>query len=151
MARPQNGPRRLRRKRAGSDRPRHVPALGSAADPKETARLLGHSGGYVETGKSPLQAANREVREELGITPTLGRLLAVDWAPSATAGDSELAPEAVDGIRPQVEELNSSHSWPRTKSWTGRSLGWPNASLRRSTPERRAPRSTKSMARRRAM
>ncbi|WAU84609.1 NUDIX hydrolase [Streptomyces sp. Qhu-G9] len=70
-------------------------------------------GGYVETGESPLQAASREVREELGITPTLGRLLAVDWAPSATEGDKvlylfdggELAPEAVEEIRPQAEEL----------------------------------------------
>ncbi|WP_309248834.1 NUDIX domain-containing protein [Streptomyces sp. MNP-20] len=30
----------------------------------------------------PLQACVREVREELGITPGIGRLLAVDWAPA---------------------------------------------------------------------
>ncbi|WP_435863016.1 NUDIX domain-containing protein [Streptomyces massasporeus] len=35
-------------------------------------------GGYVETGESPLQAASREVREEIGITsavswPSTGR------------------------------------------------------------------------------
>lgn len=64
---------------------------------------------------SPLQATSREVREELGITPTFGRLLAVDWAPSTTEGDKvlylfdggELAPETVEDIRPQAEELKS--------------------------------------------
>ncbi|WSQ12099.1 NUDIX hydrolase [Streptomyces sp. NBC_01231] len=72
-------------------------------------------GGYVEAGESPLQAASREVQEELGITPTLGRLLAVDWAPNTTEGDKvlylfdggELAPQAVEHIRLQAEELKS--------------------------------------------
>ncbi|MFH8888674.1 NUDIX domain-containing protein [Streptomyces sp. NPDC017949] len=47
-------------------------------------------GGYIETGESPLQACMREVREELGITPVIGRLLAVDWAPSPAEGDKVL-------------------------------------------------------------
>ncbi|WP_189096835.1 NUDIX domain-containing protein [Streptomyces kronopolitis] len=47
-------------------------------------------GGYVETGESPLQACVREVREELGILPEIGRLLAVDWAPSPAEGDKVL-------------------------------------------------------------
>lgn len=47
-------------------------------------------GGYVETGESPLQACAREVREELGIAPAIGRLLAVDWAPSPAEGDKVL-------------------------------------------------------------
>ncbi|BDH16216.1 NUDIX domain-containing protein [Streptomyces hygroscopicus] len=47
-------------------------------------------GGYVETGESPLQACVREVREELGISPEVGRLLAVDWAPSPSEGDKVL-------------------------------------------------------------
>ncbi len=72
-------------------------------------------GGYVETGESPLQAASREVREELGITPTLGRLLAVDWAPNATEGDKvlylfdggQLSQEDQDAITLQPEELKS--------------------------------------------
>src|SRR5262245_11071573 len=38
-------------------------------------------GGIVEPGESPRQAAIREVREELGIDPPIGRLLVVDWAP----------------------------------------------------------------------
>ncbi|MEV6793642.1 NUDIX hydrolase [Streptomyces sp. NPDC051320] len=37
-------------------------------------------GGYVEQGESPLQACVRELREELDITPPIGRLLAMDWA-----------------------------------------------------------------------
>ncbi|WP_405495010.1 NUDIX domain-containing protein [Nocardia sp. NBC_00511] len=38
-------------------------------------------GGVVEANESPLAAAVREIDEELGLTVTLGRLLAVDWVP----------------------------------------------------------------------
>ncbi|UFQ16729.1 MULTISPECIES: NUDIX domain-containing protein [Streptomyces] len=70
-------------------------------------------GGYVEMGESPLQAAIREVREELGITVPLGRLLAVDWAPNDTEGDKilylfdggQLSPESLAGVTLQVEEI----------------------------------------------
>jgi 8-oxo-dGTP diphosphatase len=47
-------------------------------------------GGYVEPGESPKQAAQREVREELGIDPPIGRLLVVDWAPHPDEGDKVL-------------------------------------------------------------
>lgn len=47
-------------------------------------------GGYVEDGESPRQACVREVREELGIAPTIGRLLVVDWAPNPGEGDKVL-------------------------------------------------------------
>lgn len=47
-------------------------------------------GGYVEVGESPRQACIREVHEELGIEPEIGRLLAVDWAPSPSEGDKVL-------------------------------------------------------------
>lgn len=47
-------------------------------------------GGYVEVGESPQAAAVREVREELGIDVALGRMLAVDWAPSSSEGDKIL-------------------------------------------------------------
>lgn len=36
-------------------------------------------GGYVEIGETPYQAAQREVFEELGIKPAIGRLLVTDW------------------------------------------------------------------------
>jgi len=44
-------------------------------------------GGYVEQDESPLAACRREVREELGITPPIGRLVVVDWAPHPDEGD----------------------------------------------------------------
>ncbi|WP_323379351.1 NUDIX hydrolase [Streptomyces durbertensis] len=47
-------------------------------------------GGYIETGESPLAACRREVQEELGITPTIGSLLVVDWAPSPAEGNTVL-------------------------------------------------------------
>lgn len=47
-------------------------------------------GGYVEPRESPKQAAAREVKEELGLTPSIGRLLVVDWAPHPDEGDKLL-------------------------------------------------------------
>jgi 8-oxo-dGTP diphosphatase len=47
-------------------------------------------GGYVRAGETPYQAAVREVAEELGITPPVGSLLAVDWAPHPDEGDKVL-------------------------------------------------------------
>jgi ADP-ribose pyrophosphatase YjhB (NUDIX family) len=38
-------------------------------------------GGVVEAGESPHAAAGREVKEELGITVAVGRLLVVDFMP----------------------------------------------------------------------
>jgi 8-oxo-dGTP diphosphatase len=47
-------------------------------------------GGYVEPGESPMQAARREVAEELGVDVEVGRLLVVDWAPHPNEGDKLL-------------------------------------------------------------
>ncbi|MGI5273103.1 NUDIX domain-containing protein [Nonomuraea sp. CA-218870] len=47
-------------------------------------------GGCVEPGETPYEACVREVREELGIQPAIGRLLAVDWAPLPEGGDRVL-------------------------------------------------------------
>lgn len=62
-------------------------------------------GGYVEPGESPLQACRREVCEELGIDPPLGRLLVVDWAPNAGEGDKILW--IFDGGQLDVEMLSA--------------------------------------------
>lgn len=47
-------------------------------------------GGYLRPGETPSQAAAREVKEEIGITPPIGRLLVADWAPHPTEGDKLL-------------------------------------------------------------
>lgn len=47
-------------------------------------------GGYVQPGESPTAAAIREVQEELGFAPDLGRLLVTDWAPAPDEGDKVL-------------------------------------------------------------
>ncbi|QDY11883.1 NUDIX hydrolase [Micromonospora sp. HM134] len=47
-------------------------------------------GGYVEPGESPRTACIREIAEELSLTVEVGRMLIVDWAPTATEGDKLL-------------------------------------------------------------
>ena len=72
-------------------------------------------GGYVEPGESPLAACAREVKEELGIAPPLGPLLAVDWAPIEAEGDKllfifdggHLRPDNLAAIRLDDGELSS--------------------------------------------
>ncbi|TMR16768.1 NUDIX hydrolase [Nonomuraea turkmeniaca] len=72
-------------------------------------------GGYVETGETPYEACVREVQEELGIQPTIGRLLVVDWAPLPHEGDKVLFVfdggildgEAIKGITFADNELSA--------------------------------------------
>jgi 8-oxo-dGTP diphosphatase len=47
-------------------------------------------GGGVQPGETPLEGARREVKEELGVEPPIGRLLVVDWAPLEGVGDKVL-------------------------------------------------------------
>jgi 8-oxo-dGTP diphosphatase len=47
-------------------------------------------GGYLQPGETPTSALRRELREELGTELPVGRLLAVDWAPSEREGDKLL-------------------------------------------------------------
>jgi 8-oxo-dGTP pyrophosphatase MutT (NUDIX family) len=71
-------------------------------------------GGYVEPGETPYEACVREVEEELGIRPTIGRLLVADWAPSERDGDKilfifnggHLTPEQHAIIKLQADELS---------------------------------------------
>jgi ADP-ribose pyrophosphatase YjhB (NUDIX family) len=77
-------------------------------------------GGYVEAGESPLQAAVREVREELGIAPPLRRLLAIDWAPNDAEGDKvlylfdggQITTALMSRIELQADELRGFHFVP---------------------------------------
>ncbi|MEU7254385.1 NUDIX hydrolase [Streptomyces rimosus] len=79
-------------------------------------------GGYIESGESPLQACVREVREELGITPKIGRLLAMDWAPNPAEGDKVLyvfdggvlSPEDQGRIQLQAAEIGAYDFHPVT-------------------------------------
>ena len=73
-------------------------------------------GGTVEADESPYAGAVREVKEELGLVVTPGRLLVVDWAaPRADRTEGVmfiyaggiLAPDRVDEIRLPADELRS--------------------------------------------
>ncbi|MFC5718991.1 NUDIX domain-containing protein [Streptomyces gamaensis] len=77
-------------------------------------------GGYVETGESPLAACRREVLEELGITPSIGALLVLDWAPIESEGDKvlyvfdggELQPDDYAAIKLAPDELLAAEFHP---------------------------------------
>lgn len=47
-------------------------------------------GGMVEANEAPRAAAERELREELGLSITAGRLLVVDWVPPRGPWDDQL-------------------------------------------------------------
>jgi 8-oxo-dGTP pyrophosphatase MutT (NUDIX family) len=64
-------------------------------------------GGVLERGESPRAACIREVREELGIAPRIGRLLGVDWVPPQGVWDAGLMFVFDGGVLPaeQVGEV----------------------------------------------
>lgn len=47
-------------------------------------------GGYLHPGETPSEGAARELKDELGLTTPIGRLLAADWAPHPSEGDKLL-------------------------------------------------------------
>src|SRR4051794_14311984 len=73
-------------------------------------------GGYVEHGESPLAAAVREGREELGADLEVTDLLVLDWAPHPAEGDKllvifrggTLSPSDVDQLRLDPDELTDA-------------------------------------------
>ena len=71
-------------------------------------------GGMVEANEKPRAAAERELREELGLTLTVGRLLLIEWVPPHGPWDDQLVflfdggtldEAAVGNLRPTDEEL----------------------------------------------
>lgn len=70
-------------------------------------------GGYLHPGETPTEAAAREVSEELGIKPPIGRMLVVDWAPHPDEGDKilfvfdggQLTPEHIAQIKLDPAEI----------------------------------------------
>lgn len=56
-------------------------------------------GGAVDADESPYDAAVREVKEELGLPVSPGRLLVVDWVPPRPGRTDELA-ESLRSLRP---------------------------------------------------
>jgi ADP-ribose pyrophosphatase YjhB (NUDIX family) len=78
-------------------------------------------GGYVEPGESPAEGCAREVREELGIEPHIGKLLVTDWAPTSKDGDKVLF--VFDGGRSPQSSIPRSTS--RHPSWCATNTSQP--------------------------
>lgn len=71
-------------------------------------------GGMAEANESPRAAAERELREELGLTIKVGRLLTLDWQPPHGPWDDQLSftfdgetlnRKAIDRIHVETREI----------------------------------------------
>src|SRR5699024_325129 len=84
-------------------------------------------GGHIEYGETPTQAVVREVKEELGITPPIARLLVTAWAPTLAHVDRlSVVCWARPGHRPlrmgtvcclsATGECSTGHGWTGSSS-----------------------------------
>lgn len=73
-------------------------------------------GGMAEANESPIEAARRELLEELGIRPELHGILSMDWDPPHGPWDDQLvlifdggrlSPAEAAGLRPHDHELSA--------------------------------------------
>ncbi len=65
-------------------------------------------GGMAEANEPPLEAARREVKEELGLDARIGELLCVDWVPPHDPWDDALM-LIFDGGVLSTSEINALH------------------------------------------
>ncbi|OPC76759.1 NUDIX hydrolase [Embleya scabrispora] len=76
-------------------------------------------GGAMDEGEYPWDTARREIKEELGLDLTPGRLLAVDWVPPQPDGRPALANYLFDG-----GPVTETHAKERIRLAAGELTAW---------------------------
>ena len=77
-------------------------------------------GGGMDLGEYPLQTAQREIKEELGIDVQLGSLLVVDWVPPQPDGRPRWSTScSTAATSPRTGPANTSNSIPASSARGG--------------------------------